>query len=114
MTKGTVYGRHDLTLLEQRYMKLMKIAALPREQWREAIGALLDEAKRENELREAGSIACDDKGQEAMTKPTEHEQDRLPGPTTAPPFPKRSPEELRRLIVTFLDLMIAGARNKPN
>ena len=46
MPKKPATHRHDdFALLEQRYMKFLKIATLPRNQQEEAIKALLDEAK---------------------------------------------------------------------
>lgn len=86
--------QHDYALLEQRYIKLLRISALPREQWNEAIGALLDEAERENDLPESGSAAKDDAPNVAISDLTGRTSARLfRDPTTLPLFPKRTPKD---------------------
>ncbi len=110
--------------LENRYTKLMEIFALPDDEARrQALSDFLDEiaTKRQEELQEPESASAsldvtrDDEPplDELFTDATNQQQGWgyiLPGRSSQPAFPKRSREELKQLIVTFLDLLIAGKR----
>ena len=118
---------HDFALLEQRYLKLLKIAALPtEEEKRQAIEALLDEAHTASNTTKEAPLPKDDatadRGSEMpldelftdVTSQREGMGYILPGEPLPASFPKRSPQELKQLIGTFLDLLIAEKKGESN
>jgi hypothetical protein len=107
--KIPVRSDRDYALLEQRYLKLLRIATLPESEREQAIGSLLDECGREAKKAAARSEAVS-----ALNGGGEEATPRLLEPTSQSQFPTRSPEELKRFMVTFLDLMLAEKQGKPN
>jgi hypothetical protein len=117
----------DYALLEKRYTKFLEIGALPIEDRRPELNKFLDqieaEARDKSKEQKAAPAELEVSQQEPtlvdlftdVTSKREGLGFILPRPQSQPAFPQRSPEELKRLVTTFLDLMIADAKNgKPN
>jgi hypothetical protein len=124
--KPRVRTARDYALLKKRYAKFLEIGALPSDERRPALAKFLDQinagaqqesqepAPAEPEVSQQQEPAIEDLFTD-VTAEREGLGFILPGQQSQPAFPRRSPEELGKLIGTFLDLLIADGKNgKPN